>query len=114
MNRWCEGAAELTEVVTVVYLLRLESADILASQYIITMILYEKSICIKSYLSGQNGRHFADDIFRCILVNEKFYILIRVLLKFLPKGPNDNNPALVKIMAWRREGHKPLSEPMLT
>ena len=26
---------------------------------------------------GQNGRHFADDIFRCILVNEKFGILVK-------------------------------------
>ena len=26
----------------------------------------------------------------------------------------DNPPALVKIMAWRRIGDKPLSEPMLT
>ena len=25
---------------------------------------------------GQNGRHFADDIFRCIFVNEKFCTLI--------------------------------------
>ena len=43
----------------------------------------------------QNGRHFADDIFRCIFVNEKFWILIKILLKFVPKGLIDNNPALV-------------------
>ena len=63
---------------------------------------------------GQNGRHFADDIFRCILLNETFYILIEIIsLKFVPKGPIDNNPALVYIMAWRRVGDKPLSEPMV-
>ena len=28
------------------------------------------------------------------------------------KGPLDNNPTLVQIMAWRRSGDKPLSEPM--
>ena len=28
-------------------------------------------------------------------------------------GPIDNNTALVQIMAWRRTGHKPLSETML-
>ena len=44
---------------------------------------------------GPNGRHFADDIFRCIFVNEKFCILIKISLKLLPKGPIDNNPALV-------------------
>ena len=62
---------------------------------------------------GQNGRHFADDIFRCIFVNEKFCILIWISLKFVPKGPIDNIPALDQIMAWRRPGDKPLSEPML-
>ena len=35
-------------------------------------------------------------------------------MKFVLKGPTDNNPALVEIMAWRRIGDKPLSEPMLT
>ena len=34
---------------------------------------------------GQNGRHFTDDIFRFIFVNEKFCILIKILLKFVPK-----------------------------
>ena len=62
---------------------------------------------------GQNGRHFADDIFRCIFVNEKLCILIQISLKFVPMGPADNDPALVKRMAWRRIGDKPLFEPML-
>ena len=44
---------------------------------------------------GQNGRHFADDIFICIVVNEKFLILIKISLKFILKGPIDNNSALV-------------------
>ena len=44
---------------------------------------------------GQNGRHFPDDIFRRIFVNEKFCILIEISLKFVPKGPIDNKPALV-------------------
>ena len=44
---------------------------------------------------GQNGRHFADDIFRLIFVNEKFCSLIKISLKFVPKCPIDNNPALV-------------------
>ena len=44
---------------------------------------------------GQNGRHFADDVFICIFVNEKFCILIKISLKFVPKDPVDNNPALV-------------------
>ena len=63
---------------------------------------------------GQNGRHFADNIFKCIFLNEKFDISIRISLKFVHKGPIDNKPALVQVMAWRRTGDKPLSEPMLT
>ena len=34
-------------------------------------------------------------------------------LKFVAKGPINNIPALVQIMAWRRPGDKPLSEPMV-
>ena len=34
-------------------------------------------------------------------------------MKFVPKGLINNIPALVLIMAWRRPGDKPLSEPML-
>ena len=33
---------------------------------------------IKSSPPGQNGRHFANDSFRCIFVNEKFCILIKI------------------------------------
>ena len=44
---------------------------------------------------GQNGGHYADDILRCIFVNEKFCILIKISLKFVTKGPIDNYLALV-------------------
>ena len=63
---------------------------------------------------GQNDRHFADDIFRYIFLNENFCILIKISLKFVPKGQIDNNPPLVQIIAWCRMGDKPLFEPMLT
>ena len=69
--------------------------------------------CINTLRPRQNGRHFPDDNFRCIFVNENFYILIKLSLKFVPNGPINNIPALVLIMAWRRKGDKPLSEPML-
>ena len=61
----------------------------------------------------QNGRHFADDIFKCIFLNENIWIAIKNPLKLVPKGPINNIPALVRIMAWRRPGDKPLSEPMM-
>ena len=37
----------------------------------------------------------ADDIFRCIFVNENCPIVIKISLKFIPMGPIDYNPALV-------------------
>ena len=37
----------------------------------------------------------ADDIFKCIFLNEKFFILIKISLKFVPRGRIDNNPTLV-------------------
>ena len=67
-----------------------------------------------SSLPGQNGCHFADNIFKYIFMNEKFCILIRISLKFVPKGLISNKSALVQVMAWCRTGDKPLPEPMLT
>ena len=61
----------------------------------------------------QNGCCFADDTFKRIFLNENVRISIKISLKFVPKGPINNNPALVQIMAWRRSGDKPLSEPMI-
>ena len=46
-------------------------------------------------------------------LNENVRISIKISLKFVPKGPINNNPSLVQIMAWRRLGDKPLSEPMM-
>ena len=61
----------------------------------------------------QNGRHFPDDIFKRILLNEKVKTLLRISMKFVPGGPINNIPALIQIMAWRRTGDKPLPEPMM-
>ena len=52
--------------------------------------------------------------FKCIFLNENDRIPIRFSLKFVPMSPIYNEPAMVQIMAWRRTGDKPLSEPMLT
>ena len=44
----------------------------------------------------------------------KSYILSKISLKFVLKGPIDNKPALIQVMAWCQTGNKPLPEPMLT
>ena len=69
--------------------------------------------CVNTLRPRQNGRHFADNILKCIFLNENVWIPIEISLKFVPKGPIDNIPALVLIMAWCRPGDKPLSEPMM-
>ena len=39
----------------------------------------------------QNDCHFTDDKFKHIFINQKFYILIWISLKFVPVGPIVNN-----------------------
>ena len=64
-------------------------------------------------LPGQNGRHFADYLLKCIFLNQNVWILIDISMKFVSKGPINNIPELVQVMAWRRPGDKPLSEAMM-
>ena len=61
----------------------------------------------------QNGCHFTDDRFKCIFLRENVLILITISLKFVPRGPINNIPSLVQIMAWRCPGDKPLTEPVM-
>ena len=58
-------------------------------------------------------RRFAEDTSKRIFLNENVRISIKISLKFVPKGPINNIPSLVQIMAWRRSGDKSLSEPMM-
>ena len=51
----------------------------------------------------------ADNIFRLILLNKNSRILIQISLQFVPKkSPIHNKPTLVRIMAWRQTGDKPI------
>ena len=68
---------------------------------------------ISSLRPRQNGRHFPDDIFKWIFLNENVWISINISLKFVPMGPINNITTSVQVMAWRRPGDKPLSEPMM-
>ena len=76
-------------------------------------IAYAIDMSFNTLRPRQNGRHFPDDIFKCNFLNENIWISIKISLKFVPGGPINNIPALVQIMAWRRPGDKPLSEPMM-
>ena len=85
---------------------------VLSVPFLIVFAMYGV-VCVNSLRPRQNRRHFADDIFKCNFLNENVWILIKISLKFVPKGTINNIPTLLQIMAWRRPGDKPLSEPML-
>ena len=53
--------------------------------------------------------------FNCVFLNEDVWISIKISLNFVTctKGSVYNNPSLVQMMACRRPGDKPLSEPMM-
>ena len=83
-----------------------------------TVFLIETAPCccyvaINTLRPRQNGRHFADDTFKRIFMNQNVNISFKISLKVVPRGPINNIPALVQIMAWRRQGDKQLSEPMM-
>ena len=78
-----------------------------------TCICGTRGSWVNSLRPRQNGCQFADDTYKCIFLNENVWIAIKISLKFVLKGPINNIPALVQIMAWRRPGDKPLSGPMM-
>ena len=61
----------------------------------------------------RNGHRFADNVSKCIFLNENICILIIISLQFVPEGQINNVPALAQIMAWCWPGNKPFSEPMM-
>ena len=71
------------------------------------------AVLVNTLRPRQNDRHFPDDIFKWIFLNDNVGISIHISLKFVPMGPINNIPTLVQVMAWRRPGDKPLSEPMM-
>ena len=54
------------------------------------------SSCLNTLRPRRNWRHFADDIFKYIHLNENALISIKIPLKFIPKTPINNMPALFR------------------
>ena len=51
----------------------------------------------------ETGCQFAEDIFKWIFLTANVSDLIKISLKFVPKGPIENKPALVQVItaiAW--------------
>ena len=58
----------------------------------ITLIIKQHVyICALTHLPpGKYGCHFADDIFKCIFLNDKYWIFMKISLKSVPKGLINN------------------------
>ena len=80
---------------------------------ILFCVVHYKCDIFNTLRPGQNGRCFPDDIFKCIFLKDHVWIPIKMSLKIVPKGPINDIPALVQIMACRRPGAEPLSELMM-
>ena len=70
----------------------------------------QASCPLNSLRPRQNYRHFADDIFKCIFLNENVWISLTISLKFLTQFWINNITALVEVMArwqaiiWTNDG----------
>ena len=84
-----------------------------ANTLAMTWIWIVKTAVSSSLNTRQDGRHFPDDIFKYILLNENMRLSIKTSLKFAPKGPIDNILTLAHMMVWSRPGDNPLSEPVM-
>ena len=60
-----------------------------------------------------NGRHFGRRHSQKVFLEWNGRIPIQIPLKFVPKSPIENKPALVQVMAWPLTGDDPLPEPMI-
>ena len=78
-----------------------------------TAVALSNFISFNTLRLRQNGHHFPDYIFKWIFLNENVWISINISLKFVPRGPINNIPTLVQVMAWCRPGNKPLSDPIM-
>ena len=66
--------------------------SLMTNRYIFNPVINRLPM-LKSPPPARNGRVLTGDSFRCIFVNEKFCILIKMKLKFPPQGPICNNPS---------------------
>ena len=60
------------------------------------------------------GLHYADNVFKCIGMNENDHIWIWISLKFIPKYWIDDKSLLVQGTAWQQIDTEPSAETMLT
>ena len=81
---------------------------------IMSMFLIEHNASVLTHWGlTQYSQRFPDGISKSIFLKENAQISFKISLKFVPKQPNTNIQALVRILAWRWSGDKPLSQPIM-
>ena len=118
LTTWCRRTPGIFRNNIVKYLPSVHETRSTRINYIRVLLGICKQAAVNTGLnnlrSGQNGRHFPDDIFEYIFLNENVWIQIKSL-NYVPYGLIDNMLVLViKTMAWCRPGDNPLSEAMMT
>ena len=106
------NAESLAHDVSMQYLWEIDCSSGLCEEYQLGVGIFVRT-SVNTFRPRLNGRHFANYAFKPIFLNENIRISIKISLKFVPEAPIKNIPALVQIMAWRRPGNKPLSEPTM-
>ena len=64
----------------------------------------QNRLYVNSSSPEQNGRHFADDMFKRIFLNENIWISNLISLKYVPWGQIDNMSVLDQIIVCRLDG----------
>ena len=62
-------------------------------------------IWINKLRPRQDGRHFPDDIFKYIFLNENISISIIISLRFVPKSHINNTPTRRQAIIWTNYGN---------
>ena len=62
------------------------------------------SLGVYTLRPDQNYRHFANDIFWCISLNENVWLSLKISLKFVSRVQINNVISLIQIMDWRSKG----------
>ena len=109
-----QAASSTPHVSPIVRLISLHVLLDVTKRILIDVHTKKTSISLRYHLLDQMTAVFEDNNFKCIFLNENFWISIKDSLKFVPSSSIDNNTALVEIMACRRTGDEPLSKLMMS
>ena len=112
MVAWCQMPSQFNPLLSDV------SCNIISTHYVLwhhakNFVVVLKNLYVIINTSKTKWLLFCRWHFKCISLNENFWILNKISLKYVPYDLIDNMIALVQIMAWCSTGDKRLSEPML-